>query len=239
MSEPDAFTSHEDDNAADEAGDELQFDQAEYATPVPAGPSCGFCKRPIDDAYYELSGKVICATCRQRVEAAFRGGSPVARVIKALVFGSAAGVAGAMLYYAIVRVTGLNIGLVAVVVGFMVGAAVRKGTGNRGGLFYQLLAVFLTYLAIVAMYVPILIEGLIKQLSLGRILELMVDRIDLLFTHPVREAIHHPISGLIYGFALWEAWKINKGLQLAINGPFRVDPSGSNAPAPEDFDDGG
>jgi hypothetical protein len=216
MSEPNASGPRADDDAELQAGDELQFDQAEYATPVPAGPSCGFCKRPIDDAYYELSGKVICATCRQRVEAAFRGGSPVARVILALVFGSAAGLAGAMLYYAIIRVTGLNIGLVAVVVGFLVGAAVRKGTGNRGGQFYQLLAVFLTYSAIVAMYVPILIEGLINehpQLSLVRILQHPDLRIDSLYTFPVQYAMSHPISGLIYGFALWEAWKINKGLR--------------------------
>ena len=37
------------------------------------------------------------------------------------------------------RVTGWNIGLVAIVVGFMVGGAVRKGTGNRGGMLYQFL----------------------------------------------------------------------------------------------------
>src|SRR5208282_4601275 len=133
------------------------------------------------------------------------------------------------LYYVILRVTGINLGLVAVVVGFMVGGAVRKGTGNRGGLFYQFLAVFLTYSAIVAMYVPMLIEALIKQepkLSPVRIFDLMVVRIDGLFTLPVQIAINRPISGLIYGFALWEAWRINKGARLVLNGPFRVDPRG-------------
>ena len=163
MSEPNASAPGEDDDADLEAGDELQFDQAEYATPAPAGPNCGVCKRPIDDAYYEINGKVVCATCRQQVEAAFRGGSRVARLIKALVFGAAAGIVGAVLYYAIIRMTGLNIGLVAVVVGLMVGGAVRKGSGNRGGLFYQLLAVFLTYSAIVVMHVPMLIEAFVEH----------------------------------------------------------------------------
>ena len=38
--------------------------------------------------------------------------------------------------------------LVAILVGFMVGGAVRKGTGNRGGLLYQFLASCSTYFAI-------------------------------------------------------------------------------------------
>ena len=65
---------------------------------------------------------------------------------------------GAFIYYVILRVTGYNIGLVAVLVGFMVGGAVRKGTGNRGGLFYQMLAVFLAYTAIGAMHLPFLFD---------------------------------------------------------------------------------
>ena len=36
----------------------------------------------------------------------------------------------------------------------MVGGAVKAGSGNRGGRFYQLMALFLTYSAIVAMLVP-------------------------------------------------------------------------------------
>jgi len=250
MSEPNASGPPADDDAELEAGDELQFDQAEFATPAPAGPSCGFCKRPIDQAYHEINGKVICATCRQGVEAHFRGGSPVARVIKALVFGSVAAVVGAVLYYAIVRISGLNIGLVAVVVGFMVGGAVRKGTGNRGGLFYQLLAVFLTYSAIGLMDLSFEIEGHIKEQVAAPAkaappaeptlpgLKFILVGLAILYALPVLYAFHYPISGLIYCFALWEAWKINKGVQLVFNGPFRVSTGASSAPAPEVFDDG-
>ena len=43
-----------------------------------------------------------------------------------------------------------------------------------------------------------------------------------LFASPVIHAVQAPISGLIFGFALWEAWKINKRVQVALNGPFRV-----------------
>jgi hypothetical protein len=356
MSEPNAPGSREDDNAKRDAGDELQFDQAEYTTPAPDGPSCGVCKRSIDDAYFEFNGKVICTTCRQQVEAAFRGGSRLARVIAATIFGSVAAVAGAALYYAIIRITGYNIGLVAIVVGVMVGSAVRKGASYRGGLFYQFLSLFLAYMAIGLMHVPMLVEDWIKtqreqaqqanilpeksdkdlakvdgepkapvtrelakgdalpkaavtkdrakvdgqakapviaandrarpqagtapsppagavgkepvpdpkqkgavvegknqhvvdgrgkpdakppQFSLVRILVLLVLAIVLVFSLPVVAAFADPISAVIYCFALWTAWGINKAARLAFKGPFRVSKGDSNEPEPEDVDDGG
>src|SRR5262245_37653144 len=84
MSEPDALAAEEDGDAGPEAGNGLQFDQAEYETPAPAGPSCALCKQPINDEYHELNGKILCVTCRQRVEGAFRGGSTLARAVKAV-----------------------------------------------------------------------------------------------------------------------------------------------------------
>jgi hypothetical protein len=162
MSESNAARPDEDRDAPDEEGHELQFDEAEYAIPAPAGPTCGVCKRPIDDVCFEINGKICCATCRQKVEAAFRGGSGAVRGLRALIFGAVAAIAGAALYYLIIRVTGYNIGLVAIVVGFMVGGAVHKGYGNRGDLFYQFLSLFLPYVAIGLMHVPMLIEAWTK-----------------------------------------------------------------------------
>ena len=160
MSEPNAFPTPTGDEALpEEAGEDSQFDQAEFAAPASAaGPACTVCKQPIAEEYYELSGKVFCAVS-PRVEAAFRGGSRFGRAIKALVLGSIAAVAGAVIYYAIIRATGWNIGIIAVLIGLMVGGAVRKGSGNRGGLGYEFLALFLTYSAITAMLVPIALEG--------------------------------------------------------------------------------
>src|SRR2546422_5507986 len=57
---------------------------------------------------------------------------------------------GAGLYFGIEATTGYELGLVAVVVGLMVGGAVRKGSNGRGGWRYQALAMFLTYCAVVA-----------------------------------------------------------------------------------------
>ncbi len=57
----------------------------------------------------------------------------------------------------------------------------------------------------------------------------------MLYTIPIQIAIRNPISGLIFGFGLWEAWKIAKRVELSINGPFRV----QQPAAPEVYDHGG
>jgi hypothetical protein len=309
----------------DEDGEELQFDQAEFATPAGDGPACTVCHRPIAAEYYELNSKVFCAECRRGVEVAFRGGSRLFRVIKALLLGSMAAAGGFVIYYAIVHVTGWNFGIVAVVVGLMVGNAVRRGSGNRGGLGYQLLAVFLTYSVIVAMHVPDLFEVLAQAsregpandqkpakvlpekgdrdrtkaedkapsevgatkaqkagtkpgqapsaapgvpgaandskdvlspkaaatveelpgaktppaLDIGRVTLVLAFLIGLAYSLPVIKAFSAPISGVIFGFALWEAWKMNRRVVLAFNGPFRLGTVGpDDASSPEVSDDG-
>lgn len=295
-----------------EYDDQLQFDQAEYSTPAPrqAGAACTSCHRPIVDAYFETGGKVVCATCRQRIEEAFRGGSRMARGMRALLLGMLAAIAGAVVYYVIMRLTGYNIGIIAVVVGLMVGGGVRAGSGHRGGRFYQVLALFLTYTAIAGMHLPFVAEGFARnwQQELAQnqgpankpqpngpaanprpqvpasaaedqppggdipprqnqvavnpqtkrdlastepklaetkpaqaadeppnIAILVVAPaifLVVVFISPVLVAVQAPISGLIYCFALWEAWKINKKVELIFNGPFRVSaaPGGDLAP---------
>ena len=66
---------------------------------------------------------------------------------------------GSALYYAVSALTGYEVGLIAIVVGFAVGSAVRWGSNGRGGKRYQALAMMLTYLAIVTTYIPPIIQG--------------------------------------------------------------------------------
>ena len=139
---------------------DLQFDRAEFTSDLPEAAHCTACSSPINDRYFEAGGKIVCETCREAIERMFRGGPRIGQAFRALAFGAVAAVAGACLYYGIMKITGLNIGLVAVVVGLMVGRAVKAGSGLRGGLFFQLMAVFLTYSAIVGMHVPFLIEAM-------------------------------------------------------------------------------
>ena len=56
----------------------------------------------------------------------------------------------------VTKFTGYEIGLIAIAVGYLVGMAVHVGASRMGGVAYQILAVFLTYSAIVMTYVPMI-----------------------------------------------------------------------------------
>jgi hypothetical protein len=145
------------------ADDDLQFDQAEYAANVPAAVRCGTCEQEINDEYYEINGHTICDGCRKHISARFQGGSKLGRFFRAALYGSGAGVAGFAIYFGVMKVTGIQMSLISILVGFMVGKAVWKGSQGRGGWVYQLLAVFLTYTAIGASYSAIHIPEFIKN----------------------------------------------------------------------------
>jgi len=143
---------------------ELQFEVAELDVPdAPAAAAqprtCVGCRRPIVGTYYAIGDKLVCPSCRAQVDAA-PPGPRVGRVLKATAMGLGAGLLGALIWYAVRAAAHMEIGLVAVLVGVMVGKAIRKGSGGRGGRGYQVLAVVLTYCCIAANYVPDVIEGI-------------------------------------------------------------------------------
>lgn len=137
---------------------ELQFDRVEGQSGQAPGGACAACGQPIRDVYYEVNGRVLCERCRLAVEASWAAGSSAGRFGKAVVFGIAAAAAGSALYYGVLALTGYGFGLIAIVVGFLVGAAVKKGSAGRGGWKYQALAMFLTYTSIVSSYVPLIVR---------------------------------------------------------------------------------
>src|SRR5262245_48194437 len=130
-----------------------------------AESSCAACQRKIPDVYYEAAGRVFCESCRDAVLGAQGGGSGAARLVKALVLGAGAAAVSAVIWYAIVKLTGYELGIIAVAVGCAVGAAVRMGSEQRGGPAYQAIAVLFTYLAIAASYVPLVTESFREQVA--------------------------------------------------------------------------
>jgi hypothetical protein len=231
----------------------LQFDHAERAGQGP-GTACAFCQQPITGSYYEINGKVACLGCRGQILAAWNRGSPARRFAKAAGLGAAAAALGAGLYFGIEALTGYELGLVAVVVGLLVGAAVRRGSSGRGGWRYQVLAMFLTYSAVVATDSTLIARELRKEMraradSVGVAhspaptatpvttaattaplprpgpLALLVGIIVLLglaYAAPVIIGVSSPLHLLIAGFALYEAWKLNRGVILRVTGPYQA-----------------
>ena len=82
---------------------------------------------------------------------------------RGILYGAGTALACCIGYAAIIMITGLEIGLVAILVGYLVGTAVRKGSQGFGGKRCQIAAVALTYLAITFSYIPVGIQQLRKE----------------------------------------------------------------------------
>lgn len=242
----------------------LQFDRAERAAPA-AGTQCAVCKQPITTSYFEINGKIACARCRSRILDVWNRGSSARRGAKAAGLGALAAALGAAVYFGIAALTGYEFGLIAVLVGLAVGISVRKGSSGRGGWRYQVLAMFLTYSAVVATDSGLIARELRKDLRaradaleargapdssarlaavtaalpaspdttarprplrsrpgpLGFALGIAV-LVTLAYAAPIMIGISNPLHLLIAGFALYEAWKLNRGAAFTVTGPYSV-----------------
>jgi hypothetical protein len=243
---------------------ELQFDVAEPASgSAPAAQTCAFCSRPIEREYYTIAARSCCGACRELALREQGGPARPGRFLKALLFGAGAAALGCALYYAVLALTGYEIGLVAIVVGYLVGAAVRRGSGGRGGWPYQTLALTLTYLAIVFTYVPFIVQAIRTMPppgtsetpaaapsdglgaptpppvgakpadapptppSFGDVAFALALLVVLACAAPFLAGAGNLLGLLIIGFALFEAWKLNRKVKLDFAGPFQTAPDGT------------
>src|SRR4051794_30039538 len=138
----------------------MQFDTAIPANGQAAGAvTCRSCNRTITSAYYDVNGQTLCVGCSGRVQAMTETPRGAAPMLKAGLFGLGGGIAGAIIYYAVIAITNFEIGIVAILIGYMVGYCVRKGAGGHGGRRFQVLAGALTYAGGALGYSPIAGKG--------------------------------------------------------------------------------
>jgi hypothetical protein len=146
-----------------QAASSLQFDTATpdktAAAAASEGVTCVVCRRTITDKYFDVNAQTTCDRCRLQIARLAETPTEFSAFAKAALFGLGAAILGAVLYYAVIAITNFEIGLVAIAIGYMVGYAVRKGTEDRGGLRFQILAVVLTYWAVGLAYTPFLFTG--------------------------------------------------------------------------------
>jgi hypothetical protein len=140
----------------------LQFRRAQ-----PIGPdtkTCIVCKQPIAGDYYNANGNTLCSQCKLRIEA-HQQPPPHTSLLRAALYGGAAALAGCAIYATVAITTGLEIGLVAILIGYMVGKAIRYASRGLGGRPQQILAVALTYFAITTSYIPVFVYQAAKARS--------------------------------------------------------------------------
>jgi hypothetical protein len=204
---------------AGSAAEPLQFDRAEPVASTGAVLKCALCQQEMTHGeYFQINDRSFCPDCRSAVIAAEGAGGSGGRLVRALGLGSLAAVIGAGLYFGVAAATGYEFGLVAIVVGFLVGEGVRRGSQGRGGAAYQAMAMLLTYGAIVATYVPGMLRGLEAA---GKELNGLTICV-LALASPFLAGVENIMGLLIIGFALYEAWKLNRRVRLRIAGPFQI-----------------
>ena len=247
---------------------ELQFNEAEYSAPTTGGVNCAACGVGIADQYFQVNGAILCERCSTLVKTQLTGGVTFFRFFKACIFGLAASFAGFLIYFGILKLTGFEIGLISILVGYMVGAAVRRGSDGRGGILFQAIAVCCTYLAIAASYSALVVPQFIEQMKNDKaaaaqqqkaeVAEKVVDPqaenapnaepknapkdepvqqkeitplevamavgiiLAIMLALPILAGFSQPIGLLIVAFALWEAFKLNRKVNLVITGPHNI-----------------
>jgi hypothetical protein len=139
---------------------DLQFQHAEPIAEAScsegSAPACAACKQPVGGTYYQAQGHVLCPLCAARIQAGQQA-APALSLMRAALYGGAAALAGCTLYALVAIVLHAEVGLIAILVGWMVGKAIRHASYGRGGRPQQILAVALTYFAITTSYIPVIL----------------------------------------------------------------------------------
>jgi hypothetical protein len=233
--------------------DELQFDHvipesSSLDTRGSAGVACSACQQLIPNEYYEINGHIACQRCRLAIEATAATPTGAVPFMTAALCGFGASIAGAFIHFAVLYFAHLQIGIVAILIGYMVGYTVRKGASGRGGLRFQIMAVALTYGSVALAYVPIVVlssnaaqsvqhsaaaspsaptadprprEGQPRSPFPGVAMVLAF-----IAVLPVLVVLSSLPSGLISAFimliGMQQAWRMTGAATLSVFGPYRV-----------------
>lgn len=199
--------------------DDLQFEKADYggtATP------CAMCNRGIEGQYWQANGHPVCQACASQLSAT-QNTPGRNRLIQGAIFALGAAAAASIAYAAILIVTGYDLALVSIAVGWLVGKAARQGTGGIGGRPVQIVAVVATYIAICGSLFFQILYSFFKE---GNVVTSLAGYVSLfLFAlgKPVlemREGFGGILGLLILFFGLMQAWQQTGAARLDLSGPY-------------------
>ena len=192
-------------------------DRVQIGSKASQGVQCAQCQQQVPAGqYYSYKGRkgadvFLCSTCRDKMEQVLQAETKNPNLVGALVLGVLAGLVASGIWYAIVALTGYEIGYVAIGIGYLIGHAVHIGSGRKrmaslqllsGGiaLFSLLVAKYFTFLYFVR-------KALLEQKTQG------YDG-HFFFISPLYpiflQNLVSPIGLLIWAFALYIAFSIPK-----------------------------
>src|SRR5450759_2727278 len=167
--------------------------------------------------------------------------------MRAALYGGGAALAGCTLYALVAIILHAEIGIIAILVGWMVGKAIRHAGYGRGGRPQQILAVALTYFAITTSYIPVvlyhyqaaanprrveqrqLVEGNAPAESAGPQMSFSSVALYLLMLAAIA-----PFLSLTSGISAWislfilfiglrYAWKLTARSEILLMGPYQAE----------------
>jgi len=196
----------------------LNFERADFSEERPAA-SCRWCTRGLGGEYFDVQGRRVCSVCAERA----RELSPAdtrAAFVRSVLFGViAAGISG-LAYFSLCRTpAGGFLMVTSLGVGYVIGKAMRTGSGGIGGRRYQVTAAVLTYAAVVIAS---------SAAMLGRVEDVPVWVLPFLTLRPVidlfiGQADMAALRIMIAFLGIRWAWALTAGAPWRISGPHPLD----------------
>lgn len=215
----------------------MDFSKAEFEGGAPAAVQCAACQQALAQQYWTAGPLTVCGRCAEQVKAGPPPGGGVVRTFKAVLFGCGAGLAGATGYGLIIHYAKVELALVTILIGWMVGRSVRAGSEGRGGRWYQFLGAVLTYGWCMMAYVPDVVEALTtgaKEPLPLVVAVLMAPFIALIVPFSGEMGV---LGTLILAFGIWRGWREPAKVEIPVDGPFELAPAAAggevSAPAPQ------
>jgi len=147
---------------------------------------------------------VLCPQCRVTFEDAVEQETHAPNILFAPIAGLLGATAAGLVWYYFVTLTGIQFGLVSVLMGWLVGKSIVWGSGNKRGKSLQLLSLSLTIIAIIFSEYLILNHYFIEEFGSGYgnlTLSDFLRMYGLYFTQASGF-----INLLFYAIALWQAY---------------------------------
>jgi predicted lipid-binding transport protein (Tim44 family) len=136
-----------------------QFGTAEFQ----GGPDrCQLCGETLGSTYYRVGPKQSCPACAEKAKFETPKDTHAA-FVRGVLFGCGGALLGLIAYSTFGIMTGLVIGYLSLLVGYIIGKAIMMGSRGIGGRRYQIAALLLTYAAVSVSAVPIGISMYIKE----------------------------------------------------------------------------
>jgi hypothetical protein len=190
--------------------------------------TCSVCAAEIQEGQgVLLQGKrnsphvTVCANCADEMDRTLKAETESSNLAGALVLGLIAAAVSSLIWYGVVVISEYQVGLIAILVGWLVGQGVMLGAGRKRGAPLQIMSVVITLVAMVAseyfvwrhFLVLVLkeeeITGIPLFLPLGDMIQLVMEGIRL-----------EPMTLLFWAIALYVAFRTPAARRIRRQSPW-------------------